>query len=298
MNYWGDKKVLVTGASGLIGSHIIEELVRQNADATGIKYKKEMSILGAKYGQGDLTDFQICKDFCEGQEAVFHCAAVSEGAKTMSENMLKLVRDNVIMNVNMLEAAYRAGVKLFVFISSTTVNHLKEYRGVADVKDFTEKLCELYSQKGMQCVIIRPTNVYGPRDKFDDRAHTIPMFIKRAINKENPFTVWGDGQQKRDFIYVKDLVKAILNISIIKDIKKDTTPVTIGSGITLTVEFVAWNIYKSINGEYPTLNFDKSKPTMLQDNLPVLDYKTHTTDFTDGIFETVKWYKENKDGQY
>jgi GDP-L-fucose synthase len=133
------------------------------------------------------------------------------------------------MNVNMLEAAYEAGVEKFLFMSSNTVYPLtdfpvkeddvtnefyKSYHIVAWMKRFTEIICDMYASKinkPMKTIVVRPGNLYGPHDKFDwEKSKVIPALIRRAVEKHDPFEVWGDGMDLKDFLYIDDYIDGML----------------------------------------------------------------------------------------
>jgi GDP-L-fucose synthase len=141
-----------------------------------------------------------------------------------------MARDNTVMNVNLLDACYRNGVKKVVWLASTTGypegdHAMKEeemfvgdpfskYFAVGWMKRYTEKLCELYSTKvpnPMSCVVLRPSNIYGPNDKIDPKhSHVLASLIRKTIEEQNPVEIWGDGQDVRDVLYVDDMVDAMI----------------------------------------------------------------------------------------
>ena len=158
-----DKRFLVTGASGFIGTNLINKLIDDGAYVIGITHRKEPQINNENvvYKQLDLTIPANCKEACKDVDYVFMCAANSSGAEVMETKPLTHLTPNILMNTLMLEAAYEAGVKKFVFISSNTVypvtsNAVKEndydysffskYEIVGWMKLFSEKMCNMYSK--------------------------------------------------------------------------------------------------------------------------------------------------------
>jgi nucleoside-diphosphate-sugar epimerase len=157
-------------------------------------------------------------------------AANSSGAEIIEKTPLVHLTPNLIMNAHMLEAAHTNGIEKFCFISSNVVYPLRDFAVVEDdvtneffekyyivgwMKRFTELMCEMYSQKitnPMTTIIVRPGNLYGPYDKFTLRnSKVIPALIRRAIEREAPFIVWGNGEDLKDFLYIDDFIDGILS---------------------------------------------------------------------------------------
>ena len=152
------------------------------------------------------------------------CAAVSSGAQIIQNNPMYHVNDNVIMNLNILKACEKNKVKKFIFLSSNTVypvgfksmgeNDLNyslfsKYFNVGWMKIFSEKICEMYKDK-FKIIIVRPSNLFGPYDKFDPlRSKVIPALI-RKFEKKKIVEVWGSGKDVKDFLYIDDFVRNLL----------------------------------------------------------------------------------------
>ncbi len=255
-------RVLVTGASGLIGSNLVESLQKDGHDVRGT-YRTNIENIsnGVECIKGDLLDFNFCREITKDIDIVFHCAANTSGAHVMSSTPLVHVTPNVVMNSQLMEASYEAKVKKFIFMSSSVVypytaekpNHEDEfifgdiyekYFAVGWMKRYTEKLCEMYSKvlsPSMQCIVLRPANIYGANDKFDDRSHVLPATIMKVVNKQNPIEVWGDGKDIRDFIHIDDFVRACMIVMN----KVDSYDIfNIGSGVGKSVDdicLLVWN---------------------------------------------------------
>ena len=226
-----ESNILVTGASGLIGSNLVKRITSDyNAQLYSVYHTSPLLNNEKNYFEGDLLDAEFCGAITKGQDIVFHCAAKSYGAAVMENDPMLLVKDNIIMNINMLEACHRNGVKKFVWLASTTGypntaeavtedmmftgEPFEKYYAVGWVKRYTEVLCKLFSEKlkkSLPCVVLRPTNIYGPNDKLDpSKSHVLSALMRKVILQQNPIEVWGNGQDLKDVLYVDDMVNAII----------------------------------------------------------------------------------------
>ena len=224
------KRILVTGASGLIGSNLIKRLQTiPNVDVISTFHENELPN-PTKIVTGDLCNPTFCDDITKNIDVVFHCAAKSYGAMVMENNPMLLVRDNLVMNINMLESCHKNDVKKFIWLASTTgypntteavtedMMFLEEpfdkYYAVGWVKRYTEVLCKLFSEKlkkQLPCIVLRPTNIYGPNDKIDfNKSHVLSALMRKVIEKHNPIEVWGDGLDQKDVLFVDDIVDALI----------------------------------------------------------------------------------------
>ena len=226
-----ESKILVTGASGLIGSNLIQRLEKISDDVRIVAHKKILESFHAfETIRGDLTDSNFCQIVTRDMDIVFHCAANSSGAAAHSANPTSMAKDNTIMNLNLLDACYKNKVKKFIWLASTTGypegNHpmiesemfegdpFDKYFAVGWMKRYTEKLCQLYSVKSdsqMTAVVLRPTNIFGPNDKIDpSRSHVLPALIRKVVERQNPIEIWGDGTEVRDVLYIDDMIDAMI----------------------------------------------------------------------------------------
>ena len=218
------------------------------------------------------------------------------------------------MNMQMLQAAYSAKVKKFLFISTNAVYPLTDfpvkesdvtnefyesYHVVAWMKRFTEIVCDMYSSRikePMKTVIVRPGNLYGPFDKFDwEKSKVIPAIIRRAIEKHNPFEVWGDGMDLKDFLYIDDLVDGLI---LAMEKLEEFEPINIASGVPVTIRDVLSEILKSADYEDADVQYDSSKPTMIPKRMIDISLAKEKLGFKpkvsleDGIQRTVDWYRD------
>jgi GDP-L-fucose synthase len=307
--YLLNKKVLVTGGAGLVGSNLIPAL-----EACGCNIRaayKNRKPDAENLIHVDLTRPEDCLNATRDMDIVFHCAANTSGAAAMSNDPLQHVTPNIVMNAHLLESAYRNKVKKFVWLASTTgypeLNRpAKEsdmwsgqpwdkYFYVGWTKRMTEKLCEMYTKLGMVCVVLRPTNIYGPGDKFDPaKSHVLPALIRKVVERQNPLEVWGDGLDERDLIFVDDMVEAIIKSA---EIITEFQPMNIGCGSTVSINTILKNIMQ-IEGHNVSVKYLKDKPQMIPKRSvdvslakKLIDFETKT-DLDTGLRQTIDWYKQ------
>jgi GDP-L-fucose synthase len=309
-------KVLVTGGAGFVGINLINRLLDEGAQVRATLYNKDPVIKDHRieYIRGDLRLEEDCEKVVDGMDYVFMCAANTSGAKVMSTTPLVHLTPNMLMNIQMLQAAYTFGVKKFLFISTNTVYPLTDfavkesdvtnefyesYHIVAWMKRFTEIVCDMYSSRikePMKTVVVRPGNLYGPFDKFDwEKSKVIPAIMRRAIEKHNPFEVWGDGMDLKDFLYIDDLVDGLI---LAMEKLEEFEPINIASGVPVTIRDVLSEILKSADYEDADVQYDISKPTMIPKRMIDISLAKDKLGFKpkvsleDGIQRTVDWYRD------
>lgn len=309
------KNILVTGATGLIGSNVIGKLKQiPDCNVVAIYHKNYKLTGGVLYAEGDLLNSDFCDKITKNIDIIFHCAANSSGAAVQETNPLTFVKPNVIMNLNLFESAYSNDVKKIIWLASTTGYPYSEepitedkmfegdpydkYFAVGWMKRYTEKLCQMFSEKLKKktaCIVLRPTNIYGPNDKIDpNRSHVLTALIRKVVEKQNPIEVWGDGQDIRDVLYVDDMVDAMIKSAE----KLDTfEQINIGYGKSYTV-LELLEMIKEVSGYdvpyklIPTgprmipirkVNIDKAKNVLNWE--PKIDIK-------EGIKRTYEWVSQ------
>jgi len=220
---------------------------------------------------------------------------------------------NLILTSRVLSAAWTNKVKgIQIFGSHTgykaadypvkeeemfTTDPHPVYYGYGWMRRYLEIIGSYVGQKtDTKISIVRPTAVYGPRDNFDLKtSHVIPALIARAVNKENPYVVWGTGDEVRDFLHVRDFARACIEL-----MEKGETcdPTNIGYGSGVTIKQTAEIILKATGNDDIQLVFDATKPTTIPVRVvdtskasKMLDFKPKFT-FKEGIIDTVKWYLE------
>jgi GDP-L-fucose synthase len=315
-----NRHVLVTGASGLVGSTLIPRLLEAGAKVRATHRHRELpySDKDVKKIHADLTQPAACQQAVEGVEYVFHCAANTSGAATMATTPMVHVTPNVIMNSLLLEAAYHAGVTKFLWLSSTTGypvsgeaevreeemfngDPFEKYYFVGWMKRFTEVLCKMYGEKlprKMATLVLRPTNIYGVHDDFEfATSHVIPALIRKVVERWNPLEVWGTGDDVRDAIYVDDMVDAML----LAVQKLDAhAAINIGYGEAYSVKQILALLLEIDGFPEAKIVFNTSKPTMipirkvdLTRARELLGFQARTS-LRDGLAKTITWYRREK----
>jgi GDP-L-fucose synthase len=314
-NFYKDKKILVTGGTGLIGRPLVEMLIEQGADVTVASLDEPTRCPeGAKFRKLDLRDFNNCMEVCKGMNIVFQLAGVKGSPAMTAKRPASFLVPTVTFSFNMMEAARRQGVERFLFTSSVGVYEPADifyedsvWKTFPSPNDrfagWAKRLCELQAEAykieyGWDKIsIVRPANVYGPYDNFDpENAMVIPSLIHRALSGENPLTVWGDGSPVRDFIYSKDVARGMMLV-IEKGINE---PINLGSGEGITIKQVAEAVAKNAPGGPLSITWDISKPKgdakrlMPMERAGKYGFKAETT-IDEGIRQTIDWYMKNKD---
>lgn len=222
-------RTLVTGGAGFIGSHIVEELLQRGDTvrvldnfSSGTRQNLETLQGDLEILEGDLRNVETVKAAVRGMDLVFHLAAFISVPQSMSDPET-CFSVNVGGTAGLLEAARRAGIRKVIISSSTAVygdtdvfptteeTSLRPLSPYAVSKQVNELYARLYTQAlGLPVTALRYYNVYGPRQRPDsDYAAAIPIFVRQLVAGE-PITIHGDGKQSRDFIFVKDVVRANL----------------------------------------------------------------------------------------
>jgi GDP-L-fucose synthase len=309
------KKVLVTGGAGFVGANLVMRLLEEGADVRATLHQKP-AIIGdprIEYVHCDLRNAADCRNACHGVNFVVLCAAVTSGAAVIEATPLVHLTPNVVMNSLMLEAAYAAGVKKVIFISSNTVYPLTD-RAVSEadvtnefyekyfvagwMKRFSEIMCEMYAtkiKKPMSVIVLRPANIYGPYDDFEwHTSHVLPALIRKVVEHHNPIEVWGDGKDVKDFIYVKDFLEGVvLSLQELDGFHV----LNIASGKGYVLNDLLHIMLKLEKLESTEVVYNSAKPSMIPLRLidPTLAMKLigfeARTPIEEGLRLTMDWYK-------
>ena len=314
-----DKKVVVTGGTGFIGTHYIEELLTRGARVITSIHEVPFKMYDDRITWLEDINLENLDDalkLLEGADYVIHSAGkICHPSNVANDFQVSLNQIKVITNV--LEASYKSGVKGFVDVNSSTGYPDRRYPITEDeywddepyisyygygwMRRYREKLMEHTSHlTDMKIGIARGTAIFGPHDNFNLKTcHVIPALIKRVLSGEDPFVVWGSPDVVRDFLYVKDVVKGAL---LVLEKGESMRPYNLGYGSTITIGEIVDTILK-VTGKNPKVEWDNSKPTTIPfracstDRISKeLGFQPQYT-FEEGIEETVKWYKENYNGK-
>lgn len=308
------RRVLIAGASGLAGSALLRRLHDLGADVRGTCHERPPALLPERHRRCDLTRLDDCLAATDGVQDVVICAAQTFGAQIMRDEPTRLVLPNLQIHSNLFEASRLNGVERVLVISSSTVyqeafHPIREdeldlnqqpfvlYQGVGWMKRYVEQLARFYHDRyGLGVAIVRPSNLYGPRDKFeDDRSHVLPALIKRALRREDPFVVWGTGDAVRDFLFVEDFVDDLLAVlSLARPFRCE--PLNLASGSALTIRDAVRTILDVCEHD-ATPVYDPSKPDAIPYRMldttkadAILGRRPRTS-FRAGIDATVRWYR-------
>jgi GDP-L-fucose synthase len=326
VSFWDGKKVLVTGGAGFIGSHVVERLLRGHrgvrvtvAGRMSKQGKRNLSEVlrhpGLRLIKGDLRDPRFCRRACKSQDVVLNLAGVVGGVGYNSVHHGGLFRDNMTLQLGVLEAARLEGVERFLVVSTACVYARESAiptpesegfrgepeptnRGYGWAKRMGEYAGRAYAEEfGMKIAIARPYNAYGPRDHFEpDKSHVIAALIRRVCSGEDPMKVWGDGKATRAFLYVDDFVRGLLDTA---EKYPNADPVNIGSAEETSIKDLAKAVLHAAGADKTKLVFDPSKPTgqprRASDTAKasrVLGFQAEIG-LQEGLARTIAWYREN-----
>lgn len=312
--FFRDKLVAVAGASGLTGMHTIDALLAQGARVRAIVHSSALPAYGERVHEtvyADLTDQRQCRAAFAGADAVIMSAAYVVGAKVAVENPMAVVTENLVLGARMLEAAVLEKVDRVLLIGSSTTypgydRPIREeewdeepasvYQGIGNVKRMQETLARFYHDRyGLKVAIIRAAPVYGEFDHFDpDKSHVIPALIRRSLEGEAPFLVWGSGNDIRNFVHAADMARAGL---LALEHKADADPLNVAGRDVISTGDLARLILRLVGrGEVPVV-FDQSKPSTIP--YRVLDTRkierilgfVPSVSLEQGLARTIAWYK-------
>lgn len=313
--FYEGKKVLVTGGTGFVGTHFVEELLRLGARVRVPIHTRPLIVNDASIEtvQADLTQLEDCRKAMQGVQCVFHAAGAVSAAAVTASNPMSAITQNLILTAHCLEGAWMEGVERFQVFSSSTgypaADHpiteeemwsgptYPAYFGYGWMRRYLERISEfVVSKSSMKIALVRPSAVYGRWDNFDPIAsHVIPALIRRAVEKQDPYVVWGTGEEVRDFLHITDLVRGCL---MMLEQHATCDPVNLGYGSTVTVKQIVQIILRAAGHEEAELVFDTTKPSTIPFRMVDTSKAKRLFGFEprvkleDGLADTMKWYVE------
>lgn len=305
-----NSSIFVAGHNGLVGSAIVKKLKEEGYNNLILRSKSEL----------DLRNQLTVKNFfaLEKPEYVILAAAKVGGINWNWTNPGEFIYDNLQIQTNVIDSAYRNGAKKLLFLGSAciypkvTPQPIKEEylltapleptnEGYALAKITGLRMCEYYRrQYGFNAISVMPANLYGPNDNFiPEHGHVIPGIITKLNNAmqngDASIDCWGDGTPTREFLYVDDLADACF---FLMQTYNESQFINIGSDEELTIKELADKLKEGM-GFNGTINWDTSKPNgtprrkMDNSKLFALGWRPKVT-FDEGLKTTIEWYKTNK----
>jgi GDP-L-fucose synthase len=314
--FFENKQVVVTGAAGLLGVYLVSDLLAAGAKVRAVIHRKPFPFQAPNLEviSADLTQEADCEKVMAGMEIACLSASITVGAAQAIHNPMLAVTNNLIMAARSLQAACLASIDRLLLVSSTTVypayNYpVREeeafleaphpaYQGVGEMKRYVEKLARFYYDRyGLKIALVRPVPFYGPYDNFVfETCHVIPALIRKAVEKHDPFEIWGTGQDIRDFLHVKDVVAGCL-LALEHDPYCDG--LNLGSGVEISVKQVAEKITYLAQHD-PVFEFAISKPSTIpyrrvdiQKAQTKIGFQPQVS-LEQGLLETIEWFRENR----
>lgn len=304
-----DSKIFVAGHRGLVGSSIVRQLTAQGYS----------NILLRTHDELELLDASAVRNFfqTEKPEYVFLAAARVGGIMANNTFPADFIRENLIVQTNVIHEAHVSGVKKLLFLGSSCIYPKmapqpikEEYLMTGPLEETNSayamakiagiEMCQAYHrQYGSNFISVMPTNLYGPNDNFSpERSHVLPALLRRfheaKVATAESVTVWGSGSPKREFLHVDDMGSACVFLMETYD---DPSIINIGTGEDVSIKELAELVKKTV-GFQGELVWDTSKP----DGTPrkLLDVSKihslgwkHSIDLSQGLTDTYRWFVEN-----
>ena len=327
MSEWTGERVLVTGGASFIGSHLVEDLVDHGADVRVADdlSSGEIKNLAAvddeiEFLEGNLKEMSFAEEATEDIDTVFHLAADHGGRGYISNYPANCATNMALDNV-VYEAAAENGVDRISFASSactypTDIQQEKQ-RLSEDMVSFEERggayadevygwaklmgersLQAYHEQYDIDASIVRIFTAYGPRE---NETHAIVALMAKAYAEQDPYRIWGDGEQTRNFTYVKDITRAL---RLAAENVTGATPVNAGIRDYITINEVAEAVFSRLDWEPAEIDHMTDKPVGVRHRAAdttraeeLLGWEPQYT-LQDGIDRTLDWYAENREREY
>lgn len=310
LDNFNNKKIVVTGGTGLIGRQVVNILLQTSASLIRVVSLDGLNLdERVEYIVGDLTEYSFCKEITNGIDFVFHIAGIGASVQAAGSKVASHFVPMLMMNTNLLEACRVNSVEKIVYTSSVgayapaEIFRESEYRLDSIPMDFAgwakrmaeEQIGAYQKEYGLNnFAVVRPSNVYGPGDNFDPaNSLVIPSLMYRIHTGENPLMVWGDGSAIRDFAYSGDVAEGIV-LALYHG--TDSKFVNLGSGKAVSIKELVETMSKFIKFDY---GFDTSKVTGASKRImdismaqKKLGYNP-TTSLREGLEKTWNWFINN-----
>jgi GDP-L-fucose synthase len=305
--------VLVTGGTGFIGRHLVEQLLAGGAHVVVPLHERRLppEISTVETTSADLTRPEDCLRVTRGVDCVLHAAGAVAGAGASHEQAFAGIAANLVLTARVLEAVAANRVSRCLIFSSSTVypaldRPVREedietgpphpsYAGYGWMRRYFEQLSDLVARDaGVHMAVVRPTAVYGRHDNFDPAtSHFVPALIRRAVCRERPFEVWGTGDETRDLLHVRDLARGCL---LALEKQRPAKPINIGYGTPVTVREVVRIVLDAAGYNDADVVFNPQRPgTIRSRNVDctkardVLGFRPAVS-LEEGLRDTVSWY--------
>jgi GDP-L-fucose synthase len=305
-----DASIYVAGHRGLVGSAIVRKLSSEGYANLILRSSADL----------DLRDQEGVNDFFrrERPEYVFLAAAKVGGIKANSTLPADFIRDNLLIQTNVIDAAYRGGTKKLLFLGSSCIypkhapqpipeasllsgalEPTNEWYAVAKIAGL--KMCQAYRrQYGFRAVSIMPTNLYGIEDNFDlETSHVLPALLRKFHEAKESgapnVSVWGSGEPLREFLYVDDLADACV---FIMNRYEEEEILNVGSGAEVSIRDLA-KLIAEVVGFEGAIEFDSTKPDgtprkrLSVEKLDRLGWSAQVS-LREGLNRTYQWFKQSK----
>jgi GDP-L-fucose synthase len=321
-SYWTDKKVIVTGGAGFLGSYVVDKLRKRGAKDIIIPRIEDYDLTEIQSINSLFDDHSIQLSDDQDQKSsvvIIHLAALVGGIEANRRRPADYFYTNLMMGTQLMHEAWRRGVEKFVAIGTicaypkiTSLPFKEEnlWDGYPEETNASYGLAkkmllvqaQAYRQQyDFNALFLLPVNLYGPGDNFDlQTSHVIPALIRKCIEAqdrgEERIVVWGDGSPTREFLFVDDAAEGII---LAAELYNDSQPVNLGSGHEISIRDLVTTITQ-LTGFEGELVWDTSKPNgqprRVLDTSKAEEYFGFRarTNFIDGLRKTIDWYRNNR----